>query len=507
MDLPLRAPPRRQRRRPEAGVLYQALCGNLQTFLLHAEGDGSRRGLPRFVQRELRAYLGCGQLQSGFARVYCPGCRKDELVAFACKGRGFCPSCGGRRMADTAAWLVDRVFPDVPVRQWVLSLPFSLRYRLARDPKLCGVVRRIYVRAIFALLRAKARKLGIEGPRPGAVVAVQRFDSALRLNVHLHGLFPDGVFTCSSSEDEARFHALPAPTDAEVARVTAQIAQRVHRLLVREGLAPDPDAPADSDSDADPSPLDACQAAAVHGRIALGPESGRNVPRLGRDPRARPEFRKGRLCAMVRGFSLHAATAVPAGSPDRLESLCRYVLRPPIAEERMRWTRDGKVLYRLKRPFHDGSTHVVFEPLVLIERLAALVPRPRKHLTTYHGVFAPNASWRDRIVPPPPEDDEPSPAFRTCQHRHRRKTTDGAKVPHAPRRTRRRYPWAELMRRCFGVDVLVCPDCGSRRRLLTFLTDPRTIARILEHLGLPSTLPELAPARGPPQAELPFTSS
>jgi hypothetical protein len=79
-------------------------------------------------------------------------------------------------MADTGAWLVDRVFPDVPVRQWVLSLPFALRYHLARDPDLCGKVRRIYVRAIFALLRAKAREHGIEGARPGAVVAVQRFE-------------------------------------------------------------------------------------------------------------------------------------------------------------------------------------------------------------------------------------------------------------------------------------------------------------------------------------------
>ena len=156
----------------------------------------------------------------------------------------------------------------------------------------------------------------------------------------------------------------------------------------------------------------------------------------------------------------------------------------------------------------DGSTHVVFDPLVLIERLAALVPRPRKHLTTYHGVFAPNASYRDRIVPPPPDDDEPPPPCalspRAGQHRPR---TEGTSVPHVPKpRQRRRYTWAQLMLRCFGIDVLVCPECGGRRQLLTFLTHPPTIARILEHLGLPTSPPEIAPARAPPEAELPFTS-
>jgi ribosomal protein S27E len=422
VDLQLRVPARRERRRPEEGVLYQALAGNLETFLHRADGDGSRSGLPRFVGRELRAYLGCGQLQSGFARVYCPGCRSEELVAFACKGRAFCPSCGGRRMADTAAHLVDRVFPDVPVRQWVLSLPFPLRYLLARNPELCSKVRRIYVRAIFALLRRKARKLGIETPRPGAVIAIQRFDSALRLNLHFHGLFADGVFTCDAFAPRAQFHPLPDPTDAEVARVTGQIAARVMRLLRREGHLPEPDAPAEDGVDEEPSTLDACQAAAVQGRVALGPDAGRAVARLGRYRDATAaDFRPGELCANVQGFSLHAATAVAAGCQDRLESLCRYVLRPPVDEDRLSWTRDGKVLYRLKRPFKDGSTHVVFEPAVLVERLAALVPRPRKNLTTYHGVFAPNASYRERIVPPQAEDDadEPPPAFRTCQHRRK----------------------------------------------------------------------------------------
>src|SRR2546427_9008335 len=86
-----------------------------------------------FVEREMRAYLSCGVLACGFLRLKCESCGKDRLLPLSCKGRSVCPSCCGRRMADTAAHLVDSVFPHVPVRQWVLSLPFALRYRLARN--------------------------------------------------------------------------------------------------------------------------------------------------------------------------------------------------------------------------------------------------------------------------------------------------------------------------------------------------------------------------------------
>ncbi len=114
-------------------------------------------------------------LTFGFARVPCSGCGRDDFVAFSCKGRGFCPSCGGRRMADSAAHLVDEVLPDVPVRQWVLSFPFRIRYLLAYDPKLCCAVRRIFVRSVLDFLERQAQQQGHFGARSGAVVLVQRF--------------------------------------------------------------------------------------------------------------------------------------------------------------------------------------------------------------------------------------------------------------------------------------------------------------------------------------------
>jgi hypothetical protein len=83
--------------------------------------------VPAYVEREFRRYLECGIFAHGFARAKCPGCGYDVLVALSCKGRGLCPSCNDRRVAETAAHLVDHVIPPLPVRQWVLSVPKRLR--------------------------------------------------------------------------------------------------------------------------------------------------------------------------------------------------------------------------------------------------------------------------------------------------------------------------------------------------------------------------------------------
>ena len=86
------------------------------------------------------------------------------------------------------------------------------------------------------------------------------------------------------------------------------------------------------------------------------------------------------------GFSLHAGVTIAPHQRGKLERLCRYVSRPPVARERMALTASGQVRYALKTPYRDGTTHIVLEPLDLMARLAALVPPPRRHLTRFHGV-------------------------------------------------------------------------------------------------------------------------
>src|SRR5688572_22827162 len=133
-------------RGPEQALLYKVVARELETFLaMQQERD---RAVPEFVEDEFRSFLECGVLEYGFLRLRCDTCQRDRLLPFSCKGRCVCSSCCGRRMADTAAHLVDRVIPTVPVRQWVLSLPFALRYRVAFDGALLGKVLGIFSRAV-----------------------------------------------------------------------------------------------------------------------------------------------------------------------------------------------------------------------------------------------------------------------------------------------------------------------------------------------------------------------
>jgi ribosomal protein S27E len=136
--------------------------------------------LPDYVQREFEAYLKCGRLEHGFMRVRCENCHVERLVAFSCKRRGFCPSCGARRMAESAALLVDAVFPCQPVRQWVLSFPYPLRFLFASRPVIMGRVLGIVYRAIATHLIKKAG-FTKKTARTGAVTLIQRFGGALNL--------------------------------------------------------------------------------------------------------------------------------------------------------------------------------------------------------------------------------------------------------------------------------------------------------------------------------------
>ena len=171
---------------------------------------------------------------------------------------------------------------------------------------------------------------------------------------------------------------------------------------------------------------------------------------------------------------------IPGGERMALERLARYITRPPISSERLSIADDGRVRYRLKTPFHDGTRVLAFEPLAFIARLAALVPPPRIHLVTYHGVLAPNHALRSRVVPKKPGSRGKRPA--------RSKTI----------RRSGRHPWAELMRRVHSFDVLRCDNCGSKKTIVAAITQQEVIQKILGALHLPTDPPFVHSARSHP---------
>ena len=183
-------------------------------------------------------------------------------------------------------------------------------------------------------------------------------------------------------------------------------------------------------------------------------------------------------CASVSGVSVHANVSIPAKARRQLEKLCRYVPPWGMATERLSLLPDGRLLYRLKRRWRDGTTHVVFEPLELVEKLAALVPPPRFNLVRYHGVLAPAARWRKHVVPQGASDSLAHPGCRATSSN--RKHTEGQcpekqRIPARPRN----YSWAELMRRVWDLDVLECPRCFGRMRILAAIHSSVAIRKIL----------------------------
>lgn len=278
---------------------------------------------------EFDAFLEGGILAHGFLCLRCGDCGHDKLVAFSCKRRGFCPSCGARRMSQTAAHLLDHVIPHV---QWVLSLPIPLRLLLAAQPKLVTPVLQVVHRVITRFLLKQAGVKTDEADS-GAVTLIQRFGSAANLNIHLHCLVLDGVYR-RGTDGAPEFVEVPAPTDEALQTVLHKVIMRMMKLLTRRGVLVEEEGwtyIADNDSDSDEArALRPLQAAACTYRIAFGPRAGQKVLTVqGALPRE-TDFEQS-LCADISGFSLHAAVRCGADDRQALEQLCRYITRPALA--------------------------------------------------------------------------------------------------------------------------------------------------------------------------------
>jgi hypothetical protein len=241
------------------------------------------------VERDLRRYLECGILAYGFARAHCDECGHDFLIAFSCKGRGICPSCNTRRMAETAAHLVDHVIPPVSVRQWVLSLPKRLRWHLHRDPALRIAVLRLFLRAVEQTLLTHS-ETAPAGARMGAVSFIHRFGAALNPHTHYHCCVTDGIFSADASS--VHFHTSRLNT-ADIQQVQETVRQRTLRLFQRRGLL-------------------------THDEVE-----------------AMLDWSHGG------GFSVDASVRIAADDRRGLERLLRYCARPVFAQERPAWAWGG----------------------------------------------------------------------------------------------------------------------------------------------------------------------
>ena len=388
-------------------------------------------------------------------------------------------------MAQTAAHLVDHVIPPVPVRQWVISLPKRLRGVLGDRPKAVAAVTRIFLDEIETLLCLERLRCSTHAtlqstrPRLGAVSFLHRFGSGLNRHAHLHAAVTDGVFLPGPHGPDGPSAFLPARslTQGDLAALTERVRRRVIACFKRQGF------------------LDAHAAADM-------------------------------LAWENSGFSIDASVRITLLDRDvpsyfqSLEHLLRYCARPPFALERLSVIRDaeGRIArIRYVMPRHKAATWVgpgrkrkstqpgasgVIElsPFEFLDRLADLIPPPRKHRHRYHGVFAPNHPLRPAVTALAVGNVGKQRDATTGGHADGRHAAEGCCNSHEKPRSHdtSRIAWAKLMARVGEEFPLLCPACGGDIRLISFITEPGPIRKILTHLGEPLEPPPISPARGPP---------
>jgi Putative transposase/Transposase zinc-binding domain len=478
------SPPAYVPRDPSQTLLYQVVADHLGTFLASLDADPDAKGFPAYVQREFHDYLQCGVLAHGFLRLGCDTCHKELLLAFSCKRRGFCPSCAGRRMAQTAAHLVEQVIPWVPTRQWVVSVPVPLRYWMAASQELTAQVHTIIRTTIgrYYVNQVVTRGVPRDKVQPGSVTFIQRFGSAINVNLHFHCVFLEGVYLDRTEAGlTPRFVTGEPPTDADIAAVITKISHRVIRKLRQLGyLEAGLDAAVATGYDPlrdDAPELARTMAASVQQRLAFGERTGQQVRRISSGFGAEGEAprRTGPRCASVKGFSLHANTQVPAHRRDQLERLIRYTARGAVSLERLAQDANGDLVYTFTHPWSDGTPGIRLSPVELLEKLAALVPLPRVHLVRYGGCLAPHSHLRGAIIP-------------TTRQQGLEEQEDRTASP--------RWSWAWLLKRVFALDMARCPWCQwGTLRIIAAITHGEVIRKILQHLKLSADPPPIAPAR------------
>jgi len=469
-------PEKYQRRRPELNLLYRTVETYWPIFINEQKKVG--KTCPLFIQDEFSKFLECGIPENGFIRTYCYQCRHSGLVPFSCKRRGFCPSCCAKRMNGEAAHLVDVVLPEIPYRQWVLSFPYKLRFQMACNQKLTNAALRIFLQTISSFQKKKAKINGLGKVQTGAVTFVQRFGSALNLNIHFHTLIPDGVFL--ESDDGYVFCRQSSPSHAELTLLAAKIHKKVLKCVEKMGL--NEDTPQSFDEEG----LGEISSLSIANKSGFGERAGKGIRRFGAknievDPEGCDPY-----SANVEGFSLNARVWIAGSDRKKLEQLIRYMARGPIAMERLTESFPNQLLYKMKSPWRDGTTHISFSPLDFIARLVALIPPPRINMIRYSGCFAPNFKDRKFIVKKnsaAKKDGSPCNSVLPEKVRHER------------------LRWAEMLKRVFEIDVTVCPKCSGRMEQIAVIKDKAVAKKIIENLGEVTTFQplEVAVDRGPPE--------
>jgi hypothetical protein len=433
-------------RTPQASPLYQILDAHFPEFeQVYAQHYAERYGPWRpAITRAVADYLKCGDLREGFARVHCPKCGHDLFVALSCRKRCLCPSCHQKQSLQTGLHVAEDVCAPVPHRQFVFTVPRNLRPYFRQQRELLSALPLLAwetVRDVYAAA------LGHDGLVPGMLTALQTFGELAHWNPHVHALVTNGAL-----DPVGRFEPLPdlpAGVFVEVWRT------KVFALLRNAGC--------------------------INSRAVWVMRSWKHS-----------------------GFSVDRSVRIHGSDRQAVDRITQYMVRCPFSLERIvRVTPEGNVVYRTEnaecRPFafeaREGNgkpTTVVrnfelFEPLDFIAEVTQHLPNPGEHLVRYYGWYS-NKSRGLRAKQARQAQDQGAGSAQSPSGR----SAD------TPGLRRRRMRWAELIRRVYEVDPLLCPKCGGTMKVIAFIErrdQAATVEKILRHCGLWTDPP---PCRAPP---------
>ena len=321
-------------RNPRATPLYRLFEHHFEEVRGQWEDRFERRyGFWRgFVDEQVLRYLDCGLFENGFARIQCPDCAEEFLLAFSCKTRELCPSCAAKRSAATAALLAEDVLEEVAHAQWVFVIPKMLRPYFLHHRELLGGLARAGWETVLELMVAA---VGDATFRPGMVAVVQTAGDLGNWQPHVHAIVSRGGWTRA-------WEWVPVPyIDERSAELLFR--HKVMRLLQGEGLL--------------------------------------------------SEERTDLLLSWRHtGFSVHNRVTVEPEDQPAVERLARYIMRPPISLERMAWDGVRDVRYRRKGGHEDPALHLdpveTFDPSEFLARVIMHIPEPRRHLVRCSATIA-----------------------------------------------------------------------------------------------------------------------
>ena len=424
-------------RDPQASDLWRLLDQHFDSFQqVYDERFAAKYGFWRpVVEHSVKAFLKCGDLHEGFARVRCPDCHHEMFVAFSCKQRCTCPSCHQKRALLTAIHVAEDVCAPVAHRQVVLTIPKRLRLHTRFDRKLLGKL----CACAWTCLQAEVRRLlGREDVVPGMIAAIQTHGELLHWHPHFHVLLTCGAFT-----PQGEFLELP---ELDLERLQTAWQEAVFALYLAEGKI-------------EPEVVD---------NMRTWPHSG---------------------------FSVDQSVYLPAGDRPGIERLVGYMTRCPFSLSRLvKVTETGQVIYKAEKdacrafpnPQDDELTRgpqrnfQILDPLEFLAEFTQHIPPKGAHLIRYYGWYSNKARGMRRKAA------EASA------------TASGEPAAPAPARSRASQTWAMLIKRVYEIDPLACPECGGVMKVVAFIEPPQgdVIEKILKHCGLWCPAAPRAPPAG-----------